>query len=406
MPWKEIRVEQQKEALIREYQEGAAIIELAAAYGISRKTVYKWLGRHEEFGPSGLSDLSRRPHHSPTQVTAEVEAAIVAARLRWKWGPRKLRVKLGQSDQTQNWPSVSTIAAVLHRKGLVVCRPRRSRTPVQRPPYADAVGPNSVWCADYKGHFKTGDGTRIDPLTITDAATRYLLKCVIVERTGYIHAQAVFEAAFREFGLPEIIHTDNGVPFASTAPGGLSRLSMWFIRLGITPERSRPASPQDNGRHERMHRTLKAATAAPPSATSRLQQQAFDRFRIEYNEHRPHEALDDRTPSACYQPSLRCYPRRVPQPEYDDDVHVRRVSQQGSIRWRGERTFISEVFGYEPLGLKPIDERWLRVSYGHVPVGWFDGYRHRFSRKEPRDLKPKDNPEENTLVEALESNLG
>jgi putative transposase len=187
--------------------------------------------------------------------------------------------------------------------------------------------------------------------------------------------------------MPGVIHTDNGVPFASVAPGGLSRLSMWFVRLGITPERSRPASPQDNGRHERMHRTLKQATAAPPQATVRLQQKAFDAFRCEFNQHRPHEALGDRTPAACYQPSTRCYPRRVPEVEYADEFQVRRVSQQGSVRWKGERTFISEVFRQEPLGLRPLDERWLQVYYGPVFLGWFDGYRHRFSRLRPRELK-------------------
>ena len=387
MPWKEIRVERQKQVLIQEYEEGASISELAEIYEVSRKTVYKWLERYDEHGLTGLVNLSRRPHESPTQVTAKVEAAIVAARLQWKWGPRKLRVKLCQSDGSLAWPSVSTIASVLQRKGLVGSRRHRPRTPVQNPPYAEAETPNSVWGADYKGHFKTGDGTRIDPLTITDSASRYLLRCQIVERTDYTHAQAVFEAAFREYGLPQIIHTDNGVPFASIAPGGMSRLSMWFVRLGITPERSRPASPQDNGRHERMHRTLKQATAAPPQATSRLQQNAFDLFRGEYNEQRPHEALADLTPAACYQASPRGYPRRVPEVAYGDDMEVRRVSQQGSVKWNGERTFISEVFSHEPLGLKALDGRWLQVFYGPIAVGWLDGYRHRFSRKQPRELK-------------------
>jgi putative transposase len=387
MPWKELRVEQQRLFVVQEYEEGASISELAEINGVSRKTIYKWLDRHEEQGVTGLGDRSRRPHESPTQVTAEAEAAIVEARLRWKWGPRKLRVKLCQGDGSVDWPSVSSIASVLKRKGLVVSRRRRARTPVHNPPYAEAGAPNAVWCADYKGHFWTTDGTRIDPLTITDAASRYLLRCQIVEHTDHIHAQAVFEAAFREYGLPQVIHTDNGVPFASPAPGGMSRLSMWFVRLGITPERSRPASPQDNGRHERMHRTLKAATAAPPEATSRLQQTAFDRFRSEYNEDRPHEALADLTPAVCYQSSPRCYPRRLRELEYGDDTDLRRVSQQGSIRWKGERTFISEVFSYQTLGLKALDDRWLRLFYGPIALGWFDGYRHRFSRKEPRELK-------------------
>jgi transposase InsO family protein len=384
MPWQEIRVEEQRVSVVQGHREGMSISELAEINDVSRKTIYKWLERYQEQGLEGLKDGSRRPHHSPSQVTAEVEAAILAARQQWKWGPGKLRVKLCEQDAAQRWPAVSTIASVLKAKGLVVNRRRRPRTPVQGPPFVTPAGPNAVWCADYKGWFRSGDGTRIDPLTITDADSRYLLRCQIVERTGYEGTQAVFEAAFREYGLPEVIHTDNGVPFASVAPGGMSPLSMWFVRLGIVPERSRPACPQDNGRHERMHRTLKQATAQPPRATARLQQKAFHEFQQQYNEQRPHEALDNRTPQACYQASPRCYPRGVPQLEYGDEMQTRRVSQQGSLKWNGKRTFISEVFAYQPLGLQAVDERWLEVYYGPIRLGWLDGYRHIFKRRKPR----------------------
>lgn len=390
MPWKEIRVEEQRRLVVQDHEEGVSISELAEIYGVSRKTIYKWLERYDEQGMAGLSDLSRRPLHSPSQVSAGVEAAIVEARQRWKWGPGKLRVKLCEQDNSRQWPAVSTIAAVLKAKGLVVSRRRRPHTPVQRPPYAAADGPNAVWCADYKGWFRSGDGTRIDPLTITDSCSRYLLRCQIVERPGYAATQAVFEAAFREYGLPVVIHTDNGVPFASVAPGGLSRLSMWFIRLGIVPERSRPACPQDNGRHERMHRTLKQATAQPPQATARLQQKAFHAFQLQYNQQRPHEALDLRTPQACYQASPRCYPRRVPQLQYADEMEIRCVSQQGSVKWKGQRTYISEVFAYEQLGLKEVGERCLEVYYGPVLLGWLDAEHHNFSRRKPNALtRPK-----------------
>jgi transposase InsO family protein len=390
MPWKEIRVEEQRLLVIQDRREGMSISELAEINGVSRKTIYKWLDRYEQSGLEGLADLSRRPHQSPTRVREEVEAAIIEARLRWKWGPRKLRVKLCQQDSKRDWPSESTIAAILNDKGLVVNRRRRAHTPVQRPPYAVADESNHVWCADFKGWFRTGDGARVDPLTISDACSRYLLRCQIVARTDYEHAQAVFEAAFREYGLPLVIHNDNGVPFASVAPGGLSRLSMWFVKLGIMPERSRPGSPQDNGRHERMHRTLKQATAQPPQATVRLQQKAFHEFQREYNEERPHEALENRTPGSCYQPSPRCYPRRVPGLEYGDEMEVRRVSQQGSVKWRNQRTYISEVFGYEDLGLKAVDGRWLEVYYGPILLGWLDGYRHQFSRRRPKALQEQE----------------
>jgi transposase InsO family protein len=387
MPWKDLRVEQQRLLMVEDREEGASIPELAAIYAVSRKTVYKWLDRYEQDGAAGVADRSRRPHESPGRICPATEKAIVEARLRWKWGPRKLRVKLCQQDADYPWPSVSSIASVLKNKGLVVRRRRRVRTPLQTPPYVSAETSNAVWCADYKGHFRTGDGTRIDPLTITDAASRYLLRCQIVERTDFVHAHAVFEAAFRQFGMPAVIHTDNGVPFASVAPGGLSRLSIWFLKPGILPERSRPGSPQDNGRHERMHRTLKQATASPPQATARLQQKAFDAFTCEFNQHRPHEAPGDLSPAACYQSSSRVYPPRVPEMQYADDLEIRRVSQQGSIRWKGERTFISEVLGHEPLGLQHIDGRWLEVFFGPVSPGWFDGYRHRFTRLLPRELK-------------------
>ena len=379
-------MEEQRLLVVQDREEGMSISELAEIHGVSRKTIYKWLDRYQEQGVQGLRNLSRRPHHSPNQVSAEVEAAIVEARQRWRWGPGKLRVKLCGQDSSQQWPAVSTIAAVLKAKGLVVSRRRRARTPVQRPPYAAADAPNAVWCADFKGWFRSGDGTRIDPLTITDSCSRYLLRCQIVERTGYTQTQAVFEAAFREYGLPVVIHTDNGVPFASVAPGGLSRLSMWFVRLGIVPERSRPACPQDNGRHERMHRTLKQATAQPPQATARLQQKAFHEFQLQYNQQRPHEALDNRTPQDCYQASPRCYPRHVPQLQYGDEMETRYISQQGSVNWRNQRTYISEVFGHEPIGLKPVDERWVELYYGPIRLGWLDGYRHRFTRRKPKAL--------------------
>ncbi len=383
-------MEEQRLLAVQDHDDGVSISELAEIHAVSRKTIYKWLERYKQHGVAGLADLSRRPHQSPRQVSEEVEAAIVAARERWRWGPRKLLVKLRQQDSECQWPAVSTIAAVLKAKGLVVSRRRRPRTPVQRPPYASAEQPNDVWGADYKGWFLTGDGARVDPLTISDACSRYLLRCQSVKRTGYVHAKAVFESAFLEYGLPEVIHTDNGVPFASVAPGGLSRLSMWFVKLGIVPERSRPASPQDNGRHERMHRTLKQATAMPPEPTARLQQKAFHRFQREYNEDRPHEALDNRTPESCYAASPRRYPRRLPELEYGDEMEVRRVSQHGSVKWNGERTFISEVFGYEHLGLKEVDERWLEVYYGPILLGWLDGHRHNFSRRMPKALQQEE----------------
>ena len=366
--------------LIQDYNEGESIQALAELYGVARKTVYKWLARHEAEGAAGLADRSRVPLHFPGMVTEEVIAHIVAARHRWRWGPRKLRVKLAAAHPSMAWPAESTIGEVLKRAGLTHRRKLRVRTPPYGQPFAAVGAANQTWCADYKGHFRTGDGTRCDPLTITDAHSRYLLRCHITPKADGAHVAAVFDACFREHGLPLVIHTDNGTPFASRAPGGLSRVSMEWVKLGITPERSRPASPQDNGRHERMHSTLKQSTLRPPERTPRRQQDAFDRFQKEYNDERPHESLDDRTPASCYQPSSRSMPRRVPELEYGDDVVVRRVSQQGSVKMNGVRTFVSEIFAYEWLGLRALDERYFEVLYGPVRLGFLDTREHTFDR--------------------------
>ena len=381
MPWKESNTMDLRVRLIQDYQEGYSIVALAEMYAVSRKTIYKWLERNRQCGMAGLADRSRKPRHCPARLSDEVIAHIVAARDRWHWGPRKLRVKLAAAHPHIAWPAESTIGEVLKRAGLTHGRKLRVRTPPYAQPFASVGEANQTWCADFKGWFRTGDGTRCDPLTITDAHTRYLLRCHIVPKADTPHVAAIFDAAFHQHGLPRVIHTDNGVPFASRAPGGLSRVSMRWVKLGIVPERSRPASPQDNGRHERMHSTLQQATLRPPQRTVRAQQQAFDRFQQEFNAERPHQALQDRTPASCYTASPRPMPRRIPELEYGDDVIVRRISQQGSLKMHGERTFVSEVFAYEWLGLRPLDQRYFEVSYGPVRIGYLDGFRHQFHRR-------------------------
>ncbi len=366
--------------LIQDYEEGESIAALAGIYSVARKTIYKWLARHEAEGVVGLADRSRAPQHCPGKLSDEVIAHIIKARQRWSWGPRKLRVKLVAAHPHMNWPAESTIGEVLKRAGLTHRRKPRVRTPPYGQPFASVAAANQTWCADFKGWFRTGDGTRCDPLTITDAHSRYLLRCHITPKTDGIHVAAIFDAAFREHGLPMVIHTDNGVPFASVAPGGLSRVSMRWVKLGIVPERSRPASPQDNGRHERMHSTLKQATLQPPERNPRRQQESFDRFQQEYNHERPHEALADHTPASCYTSSSRPMPRRVPELDYGDDITVRRISQQGSLKMHGERTFISEIFAYEWLGLRALDERYFQVFFGPMTVGFLDTFHHAFHR--------------------------
>lgn len=374
--------------LIGDWKEGESITALAEEYGVSRKTVYKWILRHTEEGAAGLVDRSRAPHHSPQKLSAETIERIVEVRHRWGWGPRKLVLKLKEGSADGKAPAAaSTVAELLRHKGLSHARKRRVRTP----PYSEAFAPvaksNETWCADFKGWFRTGDGTRCDPLTITDAHSRFLLCCQIAAKTDRLHVEALFDAAFREYGMPRVIHTDNGAPFASRAPGGLSRLSMRWIRLGIVAQRSRLASPQDNGRHERMHRTLKHDTLRPPARDPRRQQEAFDHFQQIFNGERPHEALDYRTPASCYSRSTREFPRRVPEVEYEAGTLIRRISQKGEMKWKGERTFLSEVFAHEAIGLRPNDERYCEVLYGPVLVGWFDTFRHCFHRQRPRRLR-------------------
>jgi len=380
MPWKESKTMDLRVQLIHDHEGGESISALSEIYGVARKTIYKWLERHDAAGVAGLADRSRAPQHCPHKLNADVIAEIIAARQRWNWGPRKLRVKLAAAHPKITWPADSTIGEVLKRAGLTHRRKPRVRTPPYGQPFASIDAANQTWCADFKGWFRTADGKRCDPLTITDAHSRYLLRCQITPKADSIHVAAIFDAAFREYGLPLVIHTDNGVPFASCAPGGLSRVSMRWVKLGIVPQRSRPASPQDNGRHERMHSTLKQATLQPPERNARRQQAAFDRFLHEYNHDRPHEALDDATPASYYTASCRQMPRRVPELDYGDDVMVRRISQQGSLKVNGERTFVSEIFAHEWMGLRALDERYSEVLYGPITVGFFDTFRHLFHR--------------------------
>jgi putative transposase len=350
------------------------IKDLCEWFGISRKTGYKWIHRYDEGGREALADRSRAPHHHPQQIETKRAAAIIGARQQHpSWGARKLLNLLEEQKPLQNWPAASSIGELLKREGLIVARRKRQRTPPYTQPLAHAQAPNQVWCADFKGWFRCQDGERCDPLTITDAYSRYLLRCRVVGKTDGIHVRGIFEAVFRECGLPEAIRTDNGAPFASPAPGGLSRLSMWWLKLGIRHERIEPGCPEQNGRHERMHRTLKAETANPPAANVGRQQVRFLEFEREYNELRPHQALSYQKPAELYVGSLRRYPVRLPELEYPSGVHLRRISQQGSLKWKCERTFLSQVLARETVGLLEVEEELFEVYYGPVMLGWFDG---------------------------------
>ena len=255
-------------------------------------------------------------------------------------------------------------------------------------PFGSVTQPNQTWCADFKGWFRTGDGLRCDPLTITDAHSRVLLRCQALQHG--IHAQYVrpiFEATFREYGLPLRLRTDNGSPFAHVGVGGSSALAIWWIKLGITPERIDPGRPSQNGRHERLHRTLKAATAQPPAASMRAQQLRFDAFRLEYNQERPHEALGQQPPSSVYVPSPRVYPRRLEEPSYPDADQVRRVRHNGEIRWSSSTVYVSRTLIGEPLGIYEAADGWL-VRYGPIELGLLDPAHSRL-REQKRPGRPR-----------------
>lgn len=344
---------------------------LCAAYGISRKTGYQVLGRYQAGGEAGLAPRSRAPRRSPQQLSLGVQQAILALRVGHpSWGPRKLRARLQALHPTDEWPAASSIGALLQRRGLTRPPRRRTAPPAARGPLTRSSGPNDVWTIDFKGWFRTGDGRRCDPLTLVDDASRYLLHCVALPRPTAAQALPWLERTFREYGLPLVIRSDNGTPFAmARGVVGLSRLAVWWLKLGIRPERIAPGCPQQNPRHERLHRTLKEATATPPRPTRCAQQRAFDRFRTEYNHERPHEALAHHTPASLYTPSPRSYPARVAAPEYAEGLSVRRVRRDGDIKWQGAQVFLSQALAGEPVGLDEVADGCWRVIFGPVTLG-------------------------------------
>ena len=347
--------------------------ELCRAHGISRQTGYEVVRRYQKEGEAGLEERSRAPHQHPNQVAEEIEEQLLKLRrAHMRWGPRKLRHYLAERQPQQQWPAASTIGALLEREGLVLGRRKRRRTEPYTQPLAGAKEPNQVWCADFKGWFRTQDGARIDPLTITDGHSRYLLRCQAVAKTDTERVGAIFAAAFREYGLPQAIRTDNGAPFASRAIAGLSRLAVSWMKLEIVPERIQPGHPEQNGRHERMHRTLKEETATPPAGNARAQQRAFARFQKEYNQERPHEALGQKTPASFYRPSPRTYPERVPEPEYDQGLEVRRVQKHGEFGWKNQVVFLSETLAGERVGLELIEDDYWLVYFAAFPIACFD----------------------------------
>jgi len=398
MPWSEITPMDERRRFIADVQHARDdMTTLCARYGISRKTGYKWLARYEAEGLPGLAARSHRTHTAPLATAPDAVAALLALRARHPtWGPKKLLAVLArrQPDLTGALPARSTAAALLKRAGLVTSPRRRRALGHPGKPLTPMDAPNAVWTADFKGQFRTGDGAYCFPLTVADGASRYLLACQGLRSVRTDEARPVFRRLFREYGLPERIRSDNGVPFATIALGRLSPLSVWWVRLGIRPELIEPAHPQQNGRHERMHRTLKAETTRPPAATRRAQQRAFDRFRAEYNTERPHEGLGQATPGACYVPSPRAYPARLAPLEYPAHCEVWRVSRNGGIRWHNHWVNVSHVLGEEYIAFEEIDDGLWAVHFGPLVLGRFDERRLRiddpagYTSRNPKRVSP------------------
>ena len=389
MPWQRTEPMDERLSFIMSWREDeVSMSELCRRYGVSRKTGDKWVDRYQTAGLVGLTERSRAPLNHPHRVAPEIaEAALRVRRRHPSWGPRKVRAWLRADDPSLAWPAASTLGALFDEAGLTVPRHRRDRVPPRTAPFAGCDGPNAVWTADFKGWFRTGDGARCEPFTLLDGWSRYLLRCQAVHRTDTATVQAILEAAFREYGLPEVFRSDNGAPFAGRGAGGLSRLSVWLIKLMVRPERIDPGSPEQNGRHERMHLTLARETASPPAASLRAQAQRFAAFRRCYNEQRPHEALGQQPPARHYRASAREYSGRLHSPEYPEVATVRQVRSNGEIKWRGERVFLGEPLIGEPVGLSPIaDDEW-RVMYGPIELGVLDK-RGRLRQPRRRRTRP------------------
>jgi transposase InsO family protein len=385
MPWRKSTLVDERKAFIAAFQaQDLSFSALCRYFNISRPTGYKWILRFMADGEAGLLDQSRAPFHQPRSTPEPLHCRIIEARNQHStWGPKKLLALLERRDPHAPWPAPSTIGEILRREGLTHPRRTRRHTPPHTQPLAHAESPNQVWCADFKGWFLCQNGQRCDPLTLTDAYSRFLLRCRAVPNTDGGHVRQVFTNAFREFGLPEAIRTDNGPPFASTGLAGLSRLSVWWIRLGIRPERIDLGAPQQNGRHERFHLTLKKETASPPRSTLHSQQRAFADFEHEYNFVRPHEALGQRTPASIYRPSARPFPPQLPELVYPCAVTLRRVSSAGLIAWASHQIYISVLLENEDVALRPLDDGLHEVLFGPLLLGWFDEPSATFTPNRP-----------------------
>ncbi len=375
MPWLETAPVEERIQFIQDaLSDRFTMSELCARYGVSRRVGYKWLARYEEGGRRGLKDRSRAPHHCPHRIDSELAELICAFRREHPfWGARKLlRVLTDRHPRISQWPAPSTTADLLARRGLVL--KRRRRRPHQHPGVVAPItkSPNDLWTADFKGEFRTSNGLYCYPLTIADQHTRFLLTCHGLLSTQTVTAKPVFERAFREYGLPLAIRTDNGVPFATQAIHGLSYLNVWWMRLGIQHQRIHPGRPQQNGAHERMHRTLKRQAIKPVARTCARQQKSFDAFRAEFNTVRPHEWLNQDTPASHYAGSPRPYPTQLAPLEYPGHFVVKKITTGGTFRFNHKLLYIANSLVDHRIGLEETDDGIWSIYFNTVLIATLD----------------------------------
>jgi putative transposase len=381
MPWQESCAMDERVSFIADHRSGLwTMAELCERYGISRKTGYKWLDRYRLEGPAGLAERSHAPRvHGRATPQYMVDAIVGLRQERPSWGPRKIIGKLEQRQPSIAWPTASTAGEILKRAGLVCSRRVRRRAPPRLGELTVPQHANHVWGIDHKGWIRLRDGMRVEPLTVTDGFSRYLISVGATGSTEYAEAKPLIERAFREYGLPEVIRSDNGSPFASTGTTGLTRLSVWWIKLGIRHERIDPGHPQQNGRHERLHLTLLEAMR-PPAANRVAQARRFAAFARDFNEERPHEALGQRTPASVYGRSPRALPTRLPEPDYPAEAHVRQVRAKGEIKWHGDYIHICSGLAGEMIAIEESEDGEWQVRFFDVPIGIFDHTTRKFSR--------------------------
>jgi transposase InsO family protein len=358
---------------IARLRSGERMTDLCVEYGISRNTGHKLSNRFDELGVEGLFDRSRAPKHIPHKTPSEVVELVLKERRRHpNWGPRKLKDIL-ERRLGRPFPAASTLGQILQEHGLAERRRYRRRQYARPTLLRPAPAPNDVWCVDYKGQFRLGDQSYCYPLTVTDQYSRYLLGCEAMAAIDENQARECLAGIFRDYGLPRAMRSDNGAPFASTGLAGLSKLSVFWMRLGIAPERIRPAHPEQNGQHERMHRTLKRETTRPARANLLLQQEAFDAFVEEFNTVRPHEALKMKRPADLYRKSPRPYPERLPELTYPTHDDVAEVHRNGVLRVSStRRPYVSAALAGQPVGIREENDGRLLVSFMELDLGYVE----------------------------------